>query len=166
MTFVPHETTPGVSTLSGLAAALKGGSVKTLVILGGNPAYNTPADLDWVALQKSVDEVVRLGYYVDETSTVNPAATTHLAAAHFLESWGDARTIDGTVVAVQPMIMPLFGGLTEIEVIARLAGEQNVDPYALVSATITGSRVRMRMWKSRWPDSSTRAFWPVQPTRR
>ncbi len=138
VTLVPHEATPGVSTLSGLATAIKGGSVKTLVVLGGNPAYNTPADLDWAALQKSVGEVIRLGYYVDETSAVNPAATTHLAAAHFLESWGDARTIDGTIVPVQPMIMPLFGGLTDIEVIARLAGEQNVDPYALVSATISG----------------------------
>ncbi len=136
--YVPAEVTPGASTLAALATAIKGGSVKTLVILGGNPAYNAPADLDWSALQKSVGEVVRLGYYADETSTVNPAATTHLSRAHYLESWGDARTSDGTVVPVQPMILPLFGGLTDIEVLARIAGEQNTDPYALVSATVTG----------------------------
>ncbi len=138
VTFVPVETVPGGSTLTGLANAIKGGSVKTLVILGGNPAYNAPADLDWTGLQKSVGEIIRLGGYVDETSTVNPAATTHLAAAHYLESWGDHRTVDGTIVPIQPMIMPLFGGLTEIEVIARLAGEKEVDTYALVAATITG----------------------------
>lgn len=137
VTFVAAESTPGVSTLGGLATAIKGGSVKTLVVLGGNPAYNAPADLDWPALQRSVPEVVRVGAYVDETSGVNPAATTHLAKAHYLESWGDARAYDGTVLPIQPMILPLFGGITEIEVLARIAGEQNPDPYALVAATIT-----------------------------
>jgi len=86
-------------------------------------------------LQKSVGNVVRLGYYADETSAVGG---THIAAAHYLESWGDARTADGTVVPVQPMILPLFGGLTEIEVLARIAGESNTDPYALVLETIGG----------------------------
>ena len=138
VTFVPAETTPGASTLPALANAIRSGSIKTLVILGGNPAYNAPADLDWPALQKSVGEVIRVGYYVDETSLVNAAATTHLVRAHYLESWGDARAIDGTVLPIQPMILPLFGGLTDIEILARLAGEQNTDPYALVSATITG----------------------------
>ena len=64
-------------------------------ILGGNPAYNAPADLDWATLQKSVPRVIRHGYYVDETSEL---AGTHIAAAHYLESWGDARTADGTIV--------------------------------------------------------------------
>ena len=136
--FLPAETTPGVATIQALATAIKGGSVKTLVILGGNPAYNAPADLDWAALQKAVPEVVRVGYYVDETSEVNRAATTQIVRAHYLESWGDARTIDGTVVPVQPMILPLFGGLTDIEILARLAGDRNLDPYALVAATVTG----------------------------
>ncbi|MGA3007562.1 MAG: TAT-variant-translocated molybdopterin oxidoreductase [Opitutaceae bacterium] len=125
---------PSASTIDDLAAAIKSGGVKTLVILGGNPAYNAPADLDFPTLLKSVPEVVRYGYYVDETSQL---AGAHLAAAHYLESWGDARTVDGTIVPVQPMILPLFGGLTEIEVLARIAGEAAVDPYALVFATVT-----------------------------
>ncbi len=138
VTFVPAETTPGAAPLSELAKAINGGSIKTLVVLGGNPAFNAPADLDWRGLQKSVGEVIRVGYYVDETSKVNAAATTHIARAHYLESWGDARAIDGTVLPIQPMILPLFGGLTDIEVLARIAGEQNTDGYALVAATITG----------------------------
>lgn len=122
------------STIGELAAAIKAGSVKSLVVLGGNPAYNAPADLDWAALQKSVSNVIRYGYYVDETSQ---AAGTHIAATHYLESWGDARTVDGTVVPVQPMILPLFGGLTEIEVLALILGEANTDPYSQVHTTIT-----------------------------
>ncbi len=134
--FVAIEPSTAAS-ISDLASAIKSGSVKTLVVLGGNPAYNAPADLDWAALQKSVGEVIRFGYYSDETTAASPGCA-HIAAAHYLESWGDARTADGTVVPVQPMIMPLFGGLTENEILARIAVETNADPYALVYETITG----------------------------
>jgi MoCo/4Fe-4S cofactor protein with predicted Tat translocation signal len=120
--------------LVGLANQISKGAVKTLVILGGNPVYNAPADLNWAALQKSVPEVVRVGYYEDETSAL---AGTHIAAAHYLESWGDARTSDGTVVPIQPMILPLFGGLTQNEVLAEIAGLPSSDPYTLVYNTIT-----------------------------
>ncbi|MBI5766587.1 MAG: TAT-variant-translocated molybdopterin oxidoreductase [Verrucomicrobia bacterium] len=127
-------TPAAAASIGDLANAIKAGSVKTLVILGGNPVYNAPADLDWASLQKSVGDVVRVGYYADETSAL---AGTHLAAAHYLESWGDARTADGTVVPVQPMILPLFGGLTDSEVIARIIQLSKPDPYVLVSETIT-----------------------------
>jgi len=126
------------ASISEVASAIKAGSVETLVVLGGNPAYNAPADLDWSALQASVPEVIRYGYYVDETSLVKSASVTHLSAAHYLESWGDARTADGTIVPVQPMILPLFNGLTEIEVLARILGAPTTDPYALVRETVTG----------------------------
>ncbi len=122
-----------VSTLSALATAIKAGSVKTLVILNGNPVYNAPADLDWAALQKSVPEVIRYGGYRDETSAL---AGTQLAATHYLESWGDARTNDGTIVPIQPMILPLFNGLMEAELLARVAGEETPDAYAQVFTTI------------------------------
>lgn len=122
------------SSIGELATAIKGGAVKTLVVFGGNPVYNAPADLNWKQLQESVPHVVRYSYYVDETAVV---ANTHIAATHYLESWGDARTVDGTIVPVQPMILPLFNGLTEIEVLARILGEANTDPHAQVFETIS-----------------------------
>ena len=128
---VPAEESAGIADLAKAVAAK---SVKTLVVLGGNPVYNAPADLDWPALQKSVGEVIRLGYHADETSAL---AGTHLAAAHYLESWGDARTADGVVVPVQPMILPLFGGITEIETLARILGLPKTDGYSLVYDTVT-----------------------------
>ncbi len=71
-------------------------------------------------MQRKAKTVVRLGYYhEDETS---PHCDWHLPAAHYLESWGDARTGDGTLVPIQPLIAPLFGGVTELEVLARIAG--------------------------------------------
>ena len=127
----------GAASIQDLANAIKSGTVKTLVVLGGNPAYNAPADLEWAKLQKSVADVVRYGYYVDETSSVASAARMHIAGTHYLESWGDARAVDGTIVAIQPMILPLFGGLTDLEVLARIAGEATTDPYTLVYNTVT-----------------------------
>ncbi len=123
----------GASTISALATAIKGGAVKTLILLGGNPVYNAPADLEFGKLLGSVAEVIRFGYYNDETSAL---AGTHIGATHYLESWGDARTVDGTIVPVQPMIMPLFNGLTEVELLARVAGEESADAYTQVFATI------------------------------
>lgn len=130
--YVTVPATPA-APIGDLATAIRDGRVRTLVILGGNPAYNAPADLDLPALLKSVPDVVRYGYYVDETSEL---ASAHVAATHFLEAWGDARTADGTVVAIQPQILPLFGGLTDLEVLARIAGETTTDPYTLVHDTI------------------------------
>jgi molybdopterin-containing oxidoreductase family iron-sulfur binding subunit len=125
------------STIPALATAIRAGSVKTLLVLNGNPAYNAPADLDFGALLQSVPEVIRYGYYHDETSAL---AGTHLAATHYLESWGDARTADGTIVPVQPMIMPLFNGLMEVELLARLAGETEPGAYEQVFATRGGDK--------------------------
>jgi MoCo/4Fe-4S cofactor protein with predicted Tat translocation signal len=129
---VPAALAAGIADVAKL---LHAGSVKTLVVLGGNPAYNAPADLDFAAAIKKAGQIVRLGYHVDETSSAGSAGV-HVAAAHYLESWGDARTADGTIVPVQPMILPLFDGVTELEVLARILGESKVDGYSLVFETI------------------------------
>ena len=119
-----------------LAEALKAGQVETLMIVGGNPVYSAPADLDWATVQRKAKTVVRLGYYeLDETGL---ASDWHFPLAHFLESWGDLLTSDGTLVPVQPLIAPLFAGLTEIEFLARLAGEQTTSPHEIVRETFRG----------------------------
>jgi molybdopterin-containing oxidoreductase family iron-sulfur binding subunit len=123
-------------TLANLAQSLNAGEVETLVILGGNPAYSSDADLNWSAAQAKAKSVVRLGYYEDETFEATKRANDwQFPAAHYLESWGDLRTSDGTLVSIQPLIAPLFGGLTELEVLARIAGEMDVEPYKIVRTT-------------------------------
>lgn len=120
--------------LSDLSAAIKSGSVKTLLILGGNPVHTAPADLDFPNLLARVPETLHLSMFADETSKV-----THwqVPAAHYLESWSDARSLDGTVCPVQPMILPLWNGLSSIEILAALAGEK-VDGPSAVRATFAG----------------------------
>ena len=119
-------------TIADLKTALDAGGVETLVVLGGNPSYDAPADLDWAASQKKAGEVIRLGYYVDETSE---GATWHLPELHFLEAWGDAETADAVRVPVQPLIAPLFGGLSDIELVARLLQVEDSKGHSLVRAT-------------------------------
>jgi molybdopterin-containing oxidoreductase family iron-sulfur binding subunit len=115
--------------LDELAKAITEGHVQTLVILGGNPAYNAPADLDFPALMKHVETTIRLGSHVDETSQ---HATWHLPAAHYLESWNDARSGDGTMVVIQPLIEPLFGGRTALELVAQLSAFETAQPSEIV----------------------------------
>jgi MoCo/4Fe-4S cofactor protein with predicted Tat translocation signal len=132
-TVVLHDAPePKAGSIADLVVALNAGSVENLVILGGNPAYNAPADLNWAEAQKKAKNVVRLGYYEDESFPMNGWG---LPLAHFLESWGDARTSDGTMVSVQPLIEPLFDGITEIEVLARIIGANKTSPYEIVRET-------------------------------
>jgi len=104
-------------------------SAETLVVLGGNPSYNS-------SLLAKAKSVVRLGYYEDETAE---KAAWNFPATHFLESWGDAVANDGNTVLVQPLIQPLFGGITELELLARIAGESPSNPHDIVRETFSGS---------------------------
>ncbi len=134
-------------SINDLAKALNANEVDTLVVLGGNQTYTAPADLDWAKTQAKAKTVVRLGYYEDESFS---GATWHLPAAHFLESWGDARTIDGTMVSIQPLIEPLFNGVTEIEILARIAGINTTRPLDIVRETfktVSGLDVFDEAWK-------------------
>jgi len=108
---------------------LDSGATDTLVILGGNPVYN----LNWSPKARTV---VRLGYYEDETSE---KAHWNFPATHYLESWGDATTSNGTVVPVQPLIQPLYDGMTELEFLARIAGEPQTSAYEITRTTFGGS---------------------------
>jgi molybdopterin-containing oxidoreductase family iron-sulfur binding subunit len=110
---------------------LDGSATDTLVILGGNPAYN----LNWSPKQKP-KTVIRLGCYEDETAE---KSDWNFPLAHYLESWGDATTSDGTLAPVQPLIQPLYGGLTELEFLARIASESQTSPYDIVRTTFAGS---------------------------
>ena len=117
---------PQAASIAELAAAMQAGRVQNLFILGGNPVYNAPADLRFGELLAGVPLSVRLGLYEDETSA---ACSWHVPQAHYLESWGDARSADGTICAVQPMILPLWDGVNELQILNRLAGnEQPIGP--------------------------------------
>jgi molybdopterin-containing oxidoreductase family iron-sulfur binding subunit len=126
-----EEPYPGGQThsVAELARALDGGRVNTVVVLGGNPAYDAPADLDLAAKLDGVEHTVRLGGYEDETSA---CCAWHLPMTHFLEAWGDAEGWDGTRSIQQPLIAPLYEGKSELELWALLLGRTDRDDHARV----------------------------------
>jgi MoCo/4Fe-4S cofactor protein with predicted Tat translocation signal len=123
---------PSVSALASLVSAMNAGTIKTLVVLGGNPVFDAPADLDFASAMAKVPHTIALGHTVDETSS---KAEWHIPRAHYLESWGDARAVGGTLSVVQPLILPLFGGRTPVEVLGLMVGGQDRPGYDIVRET-------------------------------
>jgi len=125
--------------LADLVRRINEGTVQTLILLGGNPAFNAPADLEFGTAIGLVENSIHLSTHVDETSHL---ADWHLPRAHFLESWGDARAADGSVSAIQPVIAPLYGGRSMIEVVGSLTRNEEVAGHDLVREVWSESLVR------------------------
>jgi MoCo/4Fe-4S cofactor protein with predicted Tat translocation signal len=133
---------PKTNSILQLAGEISAGRIKQLFIFGGDPVYNAPRGItqdretkgpvDWADLQKRVPDVVRLGHYEDATSALS---NWHVPAAHYLEAWGDALTSEGAYLAIQPMILPLFGGLSEIELMNAVLGAPKGEGPELVQET-------------------------------
>lgn len=115
-----------------LAAEMKAGEVSTLLILGGNPVYNAPADVEFPAALEKVGTKIHHADYLDETSL---KCDWHLPRTHFLEAWADSRTWDGTITLVQPLIDPLYEGRSTAEVLALALGDADPKGQELVRAT-------------------------------
>jgi molybdopterin-containing oxidoreductase family iron-sulfur binding subunit len=121
-----------IGDLKVLVADLNAGKVDWLVILNANPIYNAPIDLNFAAAFEKAKLTAHLGSHMDETGQ---NAQWHIPAAHFLESWSDARAYDGTVSIVQPMIDPLYGGKTSHHFFQALLDEPGLSPFEAVRET-------------------------------
>ena len=122
-----------IEQLRELVADIDSGKVKMLVILGGNPVYNTPSDLKLNAERlNKVGLRVHLGQHFDETAE---QCHWHVHEKHFLEGWSDARAFDGTATIVQPLIAPLYDGKNAHELV-QLFMKENFDKkdYDIVKA--------------------------------
>ena len=131
-----------------LVSDVQTGKVDLLVILGGNPAYDAPADLDFANVLKNgkVPLRVHLGLYQNETAEL---CQWHINQAHGLEAWGDARAYDGTVSVIQPLIAPLYSGKSALEFVALLSGQADATGYDLVRA----------YWQKQHTGTDFEAFW-------
>lgn len=109
-----------IESIRALTSDLQEGKVELLFILGGNPAYDAPADLQFGEAIRRAGLSVRLGLYEDETSA---RCRYHIPMAHELESWGDARAFDGTASVQQPLIEPLYNGRSVVSFLAMLLGD-------------------------------------------
>lgn len=120
----PVEAQPvsHLESIKELASAMQAGQVQVLLMLGGNPVYNAPADTQFAEALKKVALAVHLSPTEDETSKLSH---WHIPEAHYLEVWGDVRAYDGTVSIQQPLIEPLYSGKSPLEVLSVLAGRSS-----------------------------------------
>jgi MoCo/4Fe-4S cofactor protein with predicted Tat translocation signal len=142
------STTSQNDSVKDLVADMRAGKVDLLVILGGNPVYDAPADLGFGDALKNSNIPIRvhLGLYNDETAEL---CHWHVNEAHYLESWGDTRAYDGTVSIAQPLIAPLYDGKTASEVVALLAGQSAATAHDLVQ----------NYWKSKHAGADFDMWW-------
>jgi molybdopterin-containing oxidoreductase family iron-sulfur binding subunit len=135
-----------IDSIRELARQMEAGRVEMLVIVGGNPAFTSPADVRFGECLSKVRFRVRLGLYDDETSA---QCDWHIPEAHYLESWGDARAYDGTVTILQPLIAPLYNGKSSYELLAALLGQPGRSGYEIVRD----------YWKGRHRPGDFEQFW-------
>ncbi len=117
----PWQTSDPTSSLRSLVSDIESGSVNLLVILGGNPIYDAPTDLNFAGALAKVGTVAHHHLFVNETSR---QSTWHLPAAHFLEAWSDALAFDGSATIIQPLIEPLYDGWTAHQIVDALLQPQ------------------------------------------
>ena len=126
---IEANATGNGDSLRALTNEMNAGGVRTLLILGANPAFSAPVDLPFAQGLLKVPLSFRLGTHHDETAQL---CTWSLPLAHELESWSDARAFDGTTSIVQPLIAPLYRGRSAHEVLAILLGQIGRGGYDIV----------------------------------
>ena len=134
------------AAFSELTREMADGKVETLVIIGGNPVFNAPADLEFTKALQRVELRIRLSLYNDETSRL---CHWSVAEAHALESWSDARSEDGTATILQPLIAPLFSGRTAHELLAAFSPEPEKSSHDIVRD----------YWKGKLPGTDFDGAW-------
>lgn len=117
--------------MKSLVADMNAGKVEWLVMLGVNPIYSAPADLNFPEAFNKVPSTVHLGTHVDETGSIS---NWHINKGHYLESWSDARSYDGSITIVQPMIDPMYGGRTAHDVLQTMLPNPDASAFDAVQA--------------------------------
>ncbi|MEQ1869784.1 MAG: TAT-variant-translocated molybdopterin oxidoreductase [Vicinamibacterales bacterium] len=118
-----------VASIRELTADMEAGKVDLLLILGGNPVYTAPSDLNFARALDKVQTRVRLGQHEDETAEL---CHWQIPETHFLEQWSDARAFDGTASIVQPLISPLYDGRSAHDVLSAFSEHPEKTAHDLV----------------------------------
>lgn len=122
----------GAADLATLARDMAAGHVDSLVCIDCNPAYLASPALALFSLIPQVKNRIAFGMARDETAAL---CQWHLPLSHALESWSDARAVDGTVSLIQPLIHPLYATRTLPQGLDMLAGLVEPAPEVAVRTT-------------------------------
>ncbi|NBU68322.1 MAG: hypothetical protein EBS49_01625 [Verrucomicrobia bacterium] len=149
------------TSIEDLASRMKAGAVKSLVILGGDPVYNAPADLSFASLLSTVPSSLHLAAQPNATSA---KTSWFVPGTHYLESWGDALAADGSYLSIQPTIQPLWAGESQLEFLCRLAGHAKPIGPALIRETFAARTNQIGpALEQAWSDFVREGFLPSPP---
>jgi MoCo/4Fe-4S cofactor protein with predicted Tat translocation signal len=142
----PLEVAPvnELESLRKLVTDMNAGAVKALVMLGGNPLFDAPADFNFHQAMQKVPFRAHLSAYYDETSM---QCHWHIPEVHALETWSDVRGHDGTISIVQPLIAPLYNGRSAHEVVGAMIGGLDQSPYQSVREYWFSKGANEQTWK-------------------
>jgi len=122
---IDNDQVPNLSELDGLIAS-------TVVLIGTNPVYSAAKNSNIQNLVENAQHSIHLGSHIDETAQL---VEWHINQSHFLEEWNDTKSVDGTVGITQPQILPLFNGISNVELIGLLNSGVYTKGYDLVQST-------------------------------
>ncbi|MEX2402730.1 MAG: TAT-variant-translocated molybdopterin oxidoreductase [Balneolales bacterium] len=111
---------------------LGAGEFQSVVIMGTNPVFTAPSDLNFAEALDAVPVSINLSNHVGETARL---CDWHVNKTHFLEAWGDGYSYNGVRSIIQPMIQPLFGALSEVEFLNMVLNGEYTTGYDLVRET-------------------------------
>lgn len=139
VSFIEPVAGKGDGSLKSLVADLNDKAVNTLLILDGNPVYDSPADIDFTKALSDVTKQVKDGSYVAFTAHLSShfnetsyCCQWHIPMSHWLESWGDARAFDGTVSLIQPLIAPLYSTVSPWQMMDMMLGMRGRGDYTIL----------------------------------
>ena len=144
----PIEANPvsKIDQLRELIGEMNSGKVQFLVVRGVNPVYDAPADLEFTKAYMKVPLRIQHGLFKDETANLTH---WHINGTHYLEQWGDARSSDGTISIIQPLIAPLYHGKSDHELLGFFLGNPETIGYDVVR----------NYWKSRHTGADYETWW-------
>lgn len=117
-TIFENEDHNSINSISALCNSIINKEVENLIIIGGNPVYDTPGSLKFKQICKNINNIIYMGTHENETSKI---ANWHIPLNHTYESWIDFFSLDGTVTLCQPVINPLHNTKAFIDIFLQLA---------------------------------------------
>jgi molybdopterin-containing oxidoreductase family iron-sulfur binding subunit len=135
-------TGPG-ETFMELVRDIEARRVSALFVLGANPVYAAPGDIDFAKIYAKVPVRVHAGLHVDETAAFS---NWHVPLPHTLEDWSDARSPDGLATIIQPVVQPLYDSRSIHSLVAGLTSDAALSALALVRQTWGGQLADGAAW--------------------
>lgn len=140
-------------TLPELVSDINAGKVQTVIMIDCDAVYSASGELEIAGALQRVRTSLHLGLQRDETGAL---CEWQLPLAHALESWSDARAVDGTASIIQPVIAPFYDVRTVHQVLAMLLGE--IDPASDAAVRETWQADFGETFSTRWKQALRDGF--------